>query len=143
MRKELLYLWGLAFTCLAFEIAGLIFTFLNSSGSGQGPLFFPFTLTGFFVAWMMFTNFIMQRGFAQGDPVKAARLGWYWAVIGGAMCAVAGWHSLTHFSSGLLAGYVTLYAMLFLFVCWGLSCFIQYAEQKRIRNSQSSSPTGN
>jgi len=142
MKKELLYLWGLAFTCLAFEIAGLTYTFLKPVANEQSPLIIPYTLAGLFVAWMILTNFVMQRLFAQGTPMNAAKLGWYWALIGGVLSAVAGWHSLTHFNTQLLAGYITLYAMLFLFACWGLSCYLQYAEAKKLHKSQRSGPTG-
>jgi hypothetical protein len=139
MRRQLLYLWGLALTCLAFDISGLIYAVLNPVANEQSPLIFPFTLAGFFVAWMILTNFVMQRGFAQGAPMKAARLGWYWAVIGGVSFAVVGWHSLTHFSTQLLAGHITLYSMLFLFACWGISCYVQYVELKKLHNAKGSS----
>jgi len=131
VSRRLSYQWGLAVTCLAFEIAGLIYAFTKPVASAQSPLIFPIGLAGLFVAWMLFTNFVMQRLFAQGTPMNAARLGWYWAFVGGIACAIPGWHSLTKFSSDLLAGYVTLYAMLFLFVCWVFSCYAGYAEEKR------------
>jgi hypothetical protein len=126
------YLWAITISCVAFDIAGLLYVFLHIPASGiHDDLYFDFILACLFTSGMILFTFAMQRNAAAGSQVRYFRLGWYWALICGIPSFLIGRRPLTRFSSEYLPAYVTLYVLILFFIYWAVACFLADRRMKR------------
>ena len=98
---------------------------------------FLFAIGAVFLLGMFFFSFVMQKNESIASTNRYFKLGWYYTLLWVLFAFGSGWNALTSFSRGYSAGYIVFYVMLFLFFCWGSSCFVADLEMKRLGDQAS------